>query len=552
MIEDNQGISTPPQSDADALTAKVRQEAALTKCVRRLVEECLSESGDELVVTPDEREIICQVFKAGQEIKHTRNPGGWLDRLWNWLGQRSAAAFLEDFDAATENSAAVRLQDEIVAFKYRKSGSAGTKRGIKFYSLKRLPLARLAEQLGIADSARVDFKALLDRTSGSFVLGTVDRSQPARGAATYLALSGAAACIDLAEIHNVGSFTRIAESELVVIAVGAADLAELFLKLREAGIAIAEVKPFAAITQALVRAVCRSCSRETVPDKNLVKEIPAFLKPTAPYMVGRGCPTCRNTGYRGMLSLQSAITLDSDAIRAVDGCDNQAQLAEFLTTRGLWPLFVVGIEQVAKGLLTYESLLSAVRGIPDVYMKPLADKIGGKSADAIGMVDFFSGSGTPQPRHGKAALNLNPTDAADSEPLFSRGPTGKLRAKPLVLVVEDDPDQRNILEMVLKSSGYDVASASDGAEGFAAVQREAPDLIISDLMMPVVDGAQFVSRLKADQHFKNIPVLVLTVVADTDREFALLDSGADDYCEKTIQRKILLKRIENLLKRSAR
>jgi len=120
----------------------------------------------------------------------------------------------------------------------------------------------------------------------------------------------------------------------------------------------------------------------------------------------------------------------------------------------------------------------------------------------------------------------------------------------LILVVEDDPDQQNILQMVFKSEGYQVCLATDGKHGLEVARTKKPDLIVSDLMMPNLDGAGLLTAIRADELLKRIPVLILTVVSDAEKEYQLLDMGADDYCEKNVQRKILLKRIENLLRRS--
>lgn len=119
-----------------------------------------------------------------------------------------------------------------------------------------------------------------------------------------------------------------------------------------------------------------------------------------------------------------------------------------------------------------------------------------------------------------------------------------------ILVVEDDVDQRSIIEMVLKDAGYEVFLAGDGREGFKVLEEKLPDLVISDLMMPEVDGAELIRKIKGDKRFSKLPILVLTVISDAEKEYLLLSLGVDDYCEKTIQRNILLKRIENLLRRS--
>jgi DNA-binding response OmpR family regulator len=119
------------------------------------------------------------------------------------------------------------------------------------------------------------------------------------------------------------------------------------------------------------------------------------------------------------------------------------------------------------------------------------------------------------------------------------------------MVVEDNDDQRAILEMVLKNAGYQVDGVAGGEEALNYLATARPQLIVTDLMMPHIDGAELVRRLKSTVEWQDIPVLVLTVLSDKDKEYLLLDLGAEDYCEKTISRKLLLKRIENLLRRAS-
>jgi DNA-binding response OmpR family regulator len=106
--------------------------------------------------------------------------------------------------------------------------------------------------------------------------------------------------------------------------------------------------------------------------------------------------------------------------------------------------------------------------------------------------------------------------------------------------------------MVFRASNYDVVLTANGKDALERLKAISPDIIVSDLMMPEMDGSELLTRLKADAQYSNIPVLILTVVSDSDREYSLLDLGADDYCEKTVQRKILLKRVQNLIKRAQR
>src|SRR5690242_14519319 len=79
-----------------------------------------------------------------------------------------------------------------------------------------------------------------------------------------------------------------------------------------------------------------------------------------------------------------------------------------------------------------------------------------------------------------------------------------------ILVVDDDPDQRELLETVLTLSGYDVVLAFDGQEGLELAQAESPDLIITDIAMPRMSGVRLIYRLRSMPGFKKLPILAVT------------------------------------------
>lgn len=119
--------------------------------------------------------------------------------------------------------------------------------------------------------------------------------------------------------------------------------------------------------------------------------------------------------------------------------------------------------------------------------------------------------------------------------------------KKKILIVEDEPDMRELLRLHLVTSGYDVFVASDGEEGIKETKAIVPDLIILDLMMPRIGGYEVCARLKADQRFHHIPILMFTVRAgDLDRLMGL-QCGAADYLSKPFNEDILLGKIEKLL-----
>jgi two-component system, cell cycle response regulator DivK len=116
-----------------------------------------------------------------------------------------------------------------------------------------------------------------------------------------------------------------------------------------------------------------------------------------------------------------------------------------------------------------------------------------------------------------------------------------------ILIVEDNEMNRDMLTRRLQRKGYDVVSAIDGQTGLDSARRQAPDLVLMDMSLPVLDGWEATRQLKADSDLQKIPVIALTAHAMSgDREKALA-AGCDDYDTKPIELPRLLRKIEALL-----
>ena len=106
-----------------------------------------------------------------------------------------------------------------------------------------------------------------------------------------------------------------------------------------------------------------------------------------------------------------------------------------------------------------------------------------------------------------------------------------------ILIVDDDQSLRELLRLHLSSAGYDVTTASDGIEAGYAVLKSPPDLIISDIGMPHMDGYEFIAALKSDKTLPQIPVIFLTSMDDSDRGKQL---GAVGFITKPVRADKLL------------
>jgi DNA-binding response OmpR family regulator len=116
--------------------------------------------------------------------------------------------------------------------------------------------------------------------------------------------------------------------------------------------------------------------------------------------------------------------------------------------------------------------------------------------------------------------------------------------KKKVLVVDDEDDIRHFLELVLRDRGYEVFVASGGEEGLARAQEIRPDLILLDIMMPVLDGWEVLRRLKGQAETASLPVAVLSARTEAKDRARGIREGAVDYIGKPFTLQELLRRIE--------
>ncbi|PTX56009.1 winged helix family two component transcriptional regulator [Litoreibacter ponti] len=123
-------------------------------------------------------------------------------------------------------------------------------------------------------------------------------------------------------------------------------------------------------------------------------------------------------------------------------------------------------------------------------------------------------------------------------------------AQPLVLVVEDDPAQREVLAYNVRAEGYLVQTAESGDEALLKVREETPDLVVLDWMLPNVSGIEICRQLKVSPETMRIPVIMLSARSEENDRVRGLETGADDYVVKPYSVAELLARIRTQLRRT--
>jgi two-component system phosphate regulon response regulator PhoB len=141
----------------------------------------------------------------------------------------------------------------------------------------------------------------------------------------------------------------------------------------------------------------------------------------------------------------------------------------------------------------------------------------------------------------------NPVRTASSAALtIPSQPRGRKR----ILVVDDEKDLVDLITYNLQRNGYDILAAYNGNDAIDIANREQPDLVILDLMLPGTDGTEVARKLKADSRTAQIPIIMLTAKSEETDVVVGLTLGADDYVTKPFSVKILLARLNTVLRRA--
>ncbi|MCK5783056.1 MAG: response regulator, partial [Desulfobacterales bacterium] len=161
--------------------------------------------------------------------------------------------------------------------------------------------------------------------------------------------------------------------------------------------------------------------------------------------------------------------------------------------------------------------------------------------------DDFSGGDRSAEDAGKFDLEMTVDKAIGGGPKKKQTSIGYEDSKPLILIVEDNADLRDYIRSFLEDS-FQIMEAGDGEAGLKRAIETVPDLIVSDVMMPRMDGYELCKKLKTDERTSHIPFILLTARASMESKIEGLETGADDFITKPFDQLELQIRINNLIR----
>jgi len=344
--------------------------------------------------------------------------------------------------------------------------------------------------------------------------------------------------IMLGEIPDVGTaklaFQAAQNGRLVLSALPAHDATAAVVRLLEMGVDASVIADslLAVIGQRLVREICNKCKTPDPLTPQIFEQLDSVIQPdrAKKFWKGAGCEACQYSGYTGRLGIFE-IFMVSPAIREIlskgaAGDVAAAAIRKAADAEGFTTLKMDGIAKAFMGRTTIEEVLRVAPPEPDDAAQESLDKA----------VQNRGGS-FPASEESQAHRTEPPSSIASFRP-------------EKILIVDDNRVVLKILKNILESQNYLTVSASNGMEALKLAFQEKPDLIITDYIMPEMDGMALITKLKSQLATRFIPIIMLTSKDEVDAEVEVINAGADDYLTKPVNPKRLIVRINRLLNRT--
>lgn len=315
--------------------------------------------------------------------------------------------------------------------------------------------------------------------------------------------------------------------------------------------------------QRLVRRNCSECvAEDNTSDARQVRYFRRLVSGGGTFLRGRGCNACADTGYRGRIGVYELLRFTPAIVDAVNAGVPEDQLVKAAVADGMSTLAHECARLVAEGA-TSVSEGSAIVGVLESsdVVKACACPACGRDISPDFLACPYCGHalrrscpkcGSPIEQGWRACprcmtvLDLNRPLAA-----LPPGAPAEPADKPRVLIVDDYAPVRRLVNIALKQIGCEVLEAADGGDAFDKVESYRPDLIISDITMPVMDGYQLCKQVRKSMSTAFIPFIMLTSRDQAEDKLKGFMQGTDDYLTKPFDYRELQARVKRLLARTA-
>ena len=298
----------------------------------------------------------------------------------------------------------------------------------------------------------------------------------------------------------------------------------------------------AVIAQRLVRKLCKECKKISPPSEEEKKLIP-FIRQMGyepKFYHAEGCQSCGYTGYKGRIGVYEILIIDDEIKELISSGAPANVIKKMARKKGFRTLYEDALEHIAKGITDLKEVMRVISKASSLQVEQKGETT---QSPAKPTTPVEKEAATPwevsEPNSEPGQMPSAGETEEDHEPP---------RKVPRILLVEDNEGMRKLARtLISKKTNWELYEAADGAQALELVNKVRPDLIVLDIMMPNMNGYEFLEKIRQNLATATIPVLILTALDSYENEVKGFSLGADDYLTKPYNINVLLARMKRLL-----
>lgn len=324
------------------------------------------------------------------------------------------------------------------------------------------------------------------------------------------------------------------------------------------------------LAQRLVRKICPDCKEEYQPEDWILHQLQMQNMKDMKFYRGAGCPTCNHVGYKGRTGIYEVLRMTPELRQAISARKSEEMIKATALQEGMLLLIQDTINKIRDGITSPDEVVKVIH-VDEMASSAFCPKCEKPIRSEFKGCPYCGQKLSLECRSCKRILevdwNMCPycgTDVEESEKqdLPQRGleraarpePPPEMKAKglskPKVLIADDEPKILLMVKASLKQINCEVLTANNGEEGLAMVEKHLPNLVISDINMPKMNGFEFCKAMRRNLMTAFIPFIMLTSRDTGEDKLKGFQLGTDDYMTKPFDYKELQARVQRLLERT--
>ncbi len=501
---------------------KINLQTAIYKLLKEILLKALNNQADAVSFKSKEEGNLTslQIYRKNKLVNEANIESKFIDSIFQFLAYRycegpNKKSEDSNFPKLEEYKCSIRVEDKIAVF-------IVNQRKNEIKNLTTITCDEAKKQFGLIDKNKENFSNILSKETGLIIVSSMIPENLSAMTATMLSLSKAMFIGPLLSADTIKTFKEYGKNKLLIANVVSKNSYSAINQALEYGYKFNQVELLGVTCSEFVPLACVNCKEDAFVHSSTLANIPESLRLSVAkkYFRNSGCGDCKDKGYKGYTGIHSILNISKEMSHLLKE-EEELDLVEFeqaLQAEDFTPLFFDALCKYFRRKVKLEKIVQ--------FQSNLSNCI-------------------------KNNIQKNCNNLIE-QVIEEQKSNKKIKSdKNTLLVIDDDTDLKTILQITFEAENFKVILTEADSNTVNLIESENPDVIICDLLMPDIDGAELIKKIRNNKKICEIPVLILTGLDLELAEKKLKVYKADAVLDKTTKRANIVTVVKSLISKSS-